>query len=795
MIRNKNQFQRLLSEKKSSITDKELFTSKYITNMFKSITDAIAKTFKTMFKVVLVWLDDDDQTTAYSELGSDSYRSIVMNVNNELVRDSNRLTRLKLLLGQLLHEIGHLLYTDCKIYNAYKNDVLRTRTMECAPYVTSRMQAMPSITEGVLNVQFEIMNDIEDGYVDDRQMKKYPGYGQYLKEKRLKQTTLMADHTLEAMREEGLSDIVIALNLLLSYAKFGFINVLDEEAASEDDVYNTFLTLLPTVNEAVNCDSYRQRLQYSEVVLESFWQFIEPDIPEEQPKASKHSSSSSSEESESSSEEESSSGSEGNSEENEGSASESSSGSKGSSEEENSSSSEESSQPSNGESEGSASSSEENGSEDESEEEGGNEEGSSEETSFSDDDVDEDLGNAPSQQSESSGSDEGEEENTPSRQQLSENELNQLLNQLTQSSSGDSDDAKKSMKSNVSAVSGTPFKVNGENEQRQASPQQPESELKNALNELAEEQANAENEAAIQSEGQEILNSMPKGDYHEGITPYWHRKEPIVPNDYDEVLKEANEIVMKLTKQFEKYIKDMEMGDLDTELYFGQRLYAPYRRDMKKFASPVLPEDRTRIAVMLLIDMSGSMYGINIQIARQAAIVLYQFCKKMKIDISIYGHGSEDEEDVQMVSYSEFNGFDRDDIIRVTGVCAENWCNRDGYAVRYCCEKLLKQPAEERFMIVISDGCPSVSGYGFYYNPNTEETSGSAKEDINDLLTKYGRKGIHFITAGISGDKERLEALWCKGLPKRLQAKYLDVQKMDEMPKQLIGILKKFLEK
>ena len=73
-------------------------------------------------------------------------------------------------------------------------------------------------------------------------------------------------------------------------------------------------------------------------------------------------------------------------------------------------------------------------------------------------------------------------------------------------------------------------------------------------------------------------------------------------------------------------------------------------------------------------------------------------------------------------------------------------CNRDGAALRFVAEKLNKQNAEVKLLLIICDGQPNDDGY-----------SGTAAEaDLRGIKQEYSRKGVQIFAAAIGDDRERI---------------------------------------
>lgn len=108
------------------------------------------------------------------------------------------------------------------------------------------------------------------------------------------------------------------------------------------------------------------------------------------------------------------------------------------------------------------------------------------------------------------------------------------------------------------------------------------------------------------------------------------------------------------------------------------------------------------MAVAVLIDESGSMSSRDrITHARKTAIVLYNFCRGLGIPIEIYGHST--GYGVELYSYASFDSVNDTDCYRLMDMSARGG-NRDGAALRFTAERLVKRPEKRKLLIIISDG-------------------------------------------------------------------------------------------
>ena len=194
------------------------------------------------------------------------------------------------------------------------------------------------------------------------------------------------------------------------------------------------------------------------------------------------------------------------------------------------------------------------------------------------------------------------------------------------------------------------------------------------------------------------------------------------------------------------------------------------------------PGKKTDAVVCVLVDNSGSMIGHRIEAAKVAALTLYDFCRKAGIPILVYGHHTDgydhrdpSEETVYFHSYAEFEE-DRNDRLRI--VTMENdGSNRDGAALLFMANKLLKRPEKQKLLFLISDGLPNATRYFGSY----------ATADLKKIKEKLGKKGILFQAAAIGWDKEAIRKIYGNA--------YLDISSLEQLPIRLTKQLAKLLRR
>ncbi len=285
----------------------------------------------------------------------------------------------------------------------------------------------------------------------------------------------------------------------------------------------------------------------------------------------------------------------------------------------------------------------------------------------------------------------------------------------------------------------------------------------------------------------DVLNSdagkVPLTAAHEGVTMTIKRAAR-VPETYIEQYDEISPMIKSISKRLQKSVaqvlRDRERGGKMTNLPMGRRLNIRSfaREDGKVFSKQILPDEQAKVAVALLLDESGSMGGSNrCTYARTAALIINDFCEASKTPLCVYGHTADTGAgsfSVEMFSYVEYEKVDNNDKYRLMDISARG-NNRDGAALMYVAEKLMKRPEKNKLLILVSDGQPAASGY-----------SGSAAEaDLLSIKQYYKRRGIHLIAAAIGSDKEAIKRIYQDG--------YLDITDLDKLPQALTSIIKDYI--
>lgn len=266
--------------------------------------------------------------------------------------------------------------------------------------------------------------------------------------------------------------------------------------------------------------------------------------------------------------------------------------------------------------------------------------------------------------------------------------------------------------------------------------------LEEILNEIIRQEENndsqkTKDEKNISSEvkkNDSRLGKLLQGDMEEGVSSdiLIHYPEENKMN-YQKSLERVSRYIPAIRKALQyrggerKIVnKGLRSGVLDTskiaEAYQG--VETVYMRNSTQKA--------TDLAVCVLIDQSGSMYGPNIEAATDTAILLTEALSSIKnLKLFIYGHDADSK--VNIYSYVE----DRKGSRYSLGSTASYYSNLDSKAILEVAGRVRKQFSGEVLFFVISDGSPC-------------EDPQNVKKAVKDLK----KKGFNIMSIGIEDDYE-----------------------------------------
>lgn len=680
------------------------------------------------------------------------------------------------ILGVLFHEMGHIMFTDSEyrtkeVQNlCTKNEFLKPRNLPAElednyRAIKEAIENNDGFKEVIIKLLLTLSNIIEDGRIENLLLKSCSRCAGFCKGLTILRTFQFEDTNFDkdvrAARENDIEEFQLAFNPLLYYAKFG-----KDHATYRKGLLPMYEAAKPFVDDfMLKGKSNREMFDDVRAIIVLAWDYGLKEIFEmaEIMKAL-----------ESMNEEGGSD--EGGSESGDSSSSSSDGSGKKSSKSSSSKSTEASGTAGTESSDGSDS---EDSSEDNAESaEGENDkEGSSAESESgkggaedgTEDDGNKD-GSSKSDKSDKDSSSESDDSTTPAGDGYSDKEIVK---------SADSEKIKEGIKKTMEAIenavqtpeSGYEGKGLANNKEASDAPvaQDADIELNGIINEAAEDAVNSKNRAAIT---EDIYNhirqhSSSRLTIHV-LSPDEFKSDSEKTKTVEQIKSEIATPVVRAAREINNHIlSDQPTGKKMTYSGGAFKVNQVYRRNYRYFEKKGHKLDTKKLAVAIRIDESGSMIcSDRYEYAKLAACCLYQLSEKVEtLDVAIFGDTAYGRGAFVSIPYCDFGVKPKDVMEDLSYIYPKNG-NNDALAISLLGDKLLKQDADERILISISDGAPT-------------ECTG---EELKNAVKKYLSKGVNVIAMAIGSDKERIASYYG-------EEHFCDIKDLNELPKTLIRLI------
>ena len=299
---------------------------------------------------------------------------------------------------------------------------------------------------------------------------------------------------------------------------------------------------------------------------------------------------------------------------------------------------------------------------------------------------------------------------------------------------------------------------------------------------MKEEKAVSEVNDELTKELSKESSELDYGSAHRGLSTSVSRVKNVSEraiSTYNETMGSIEKIAEIMARRVKPYLRKND-GDnaMDMTWFFSGSKFDATRlvyNDYRVFKHATTPLPDNKIAVSILIDESGSMGGKRIEMARAAAIALYSFCEKCELACSVIGHTSKfGVGDLELSIYADFDTPDKLDKYRLLNIQAKQ-DNRDGAAILFAGEHLLKRPEKTKILFIISDGAPCATRYH----------GRAAEADMANIANGLSRRGAKIFTAAIGSDKENIHRIFGTG--------FLDITSLETLPEQMLALVKRYI--
>ena len=233
------------------------------------------------------------------------------------------------------------------------------------------------------------------------------------------------------------------------------------------------------------------------------------------------------------------------------------------------------------------------------------------------------------------------------------------------------------------------------------------------------------------------------------------KDDRVAKSEYNKVKRKHLNSVLNVVKQLKKlFAESVEETDYRSSGKLSIPRTMSSTKTAKLFTKTITPEDKSDMAVMVLIDESGSMSGSRIERAKEAAINITEVFGQLGIPTYIMGFTAD------MHGYSSLHYHYSDwrnlpsDRLKLTSIKAK--CNNfDGYAIRYASKVLNLRKETHKILFVISDGQPAAQAYGYWDNE-------AGYRDTKDAIFESRELGQNVLGVAIGSDIDTLQKMYGK---------------------------------
>ena len=794
------------------ITESVLFKSRAVstalTNVSQYLFDTIPFKNKKTINVTANY-DKKNDAVAYATSESNIYVNFGNSYLDKNPKGKKNTTEKKWLLGKglVLHEIGHLLFTNFNDMANFQKAITADQWNWQRPIkagVSPDFNEKLKEVNAYLNIsvhnrkQFitafhDFYNIIEDGYIEEALMKSFKGdFVASLYE--LRDFQYEEFSTIERGMEDGRSNFSIWQLMMLSYAKYGLIKVQDNSTFTEPLV-KKFCNFLPSITDCVTENNSYARLDKSLTLYIDMWDVVKENLVNITDEAydkmmkalemladSMGAANQRGQAIDISQSKDSSDSSENSlnrkitqllAAKQKSTSNKSNVNEQGSEQEDGEKSSDSSSSSTDNKSEGdnsgttegkSASSASEQGSVQEDSEKSSDSSSGSTDNKSEGDNSDTTEGKSASSANEQGSKQESNDNSSSSDNNQSENDISDNV--------ADYDSLLKTLSKELKEVEAE------KEEDKQKAEQKAEQDISATKQNVARDRVTEQARNEARQADEQMINSCIMDGPHAKVTYRLHDFSPasckeayVKMNNTYSLERIGKKMAQKVKPIFEKKIK----GAVYHGQHCGSRISIPhYQKDSSKPFDRIKKPEKISLSCTVIIDQSGSMYGYKLESALRAAAIIKNFCNELKIPTMVFGHSSS-YPTMDIYRFCEFDG--SEDEIYTLAAGNAHCGTRDGAALLYAVNKLKDRREEKKIIFIISDGSPCDYGYSGI----------TAYKDIQGIIKSASAYGISFFAAAIDEDKESIAKIYGED-------RFVDISNLDDLPSKMAYVLKRALK-
>lgn len=275
---------RMIEDKKTLITDPEFFTSAGYKAYLADLAEAASQRYSRPVTVVTDWKHNKKAYVAFTD-----NRCIHINVGHPMIQSlETREMKNTSIVGLNAHEIGHVMFTDFTVMQAYEDawtdgvfypSIPSPKTIEESDALAEIQEALlanDTVTKQELSVIGKnIDNILEDIYIESRMCRVFPG--SFRRGIHLNAGLIIKDMpTVAAQIKHGYNGVSVMRNLMLYYARTRQIpkNLLKSTDATAVSYLELLRRCIPYMENAFYITDGSMRFAAANQIILILWQEI-----------------------------------------------------------------------------------------------------------------------------------------------------------------------------------------------------------------------------------------------------------------------------------------------------------------------------------------------------------------------------------------------------------------------------------------------------------------------------------------------------------------------------------------
>lgn len=317
---------------------------------------------------------------------------------------------------------------------------------------------------------------------------------------------------------------------------------------------------------------------------------------------------------------------------------------------------------------------------------------------------------------------------------------------------------------------------------------------KQIAQDTSEKHASCKEEESLKKAMEEMKGYFPRGGMTASIRPSVSARAN--KETYEDCYNEVKDISKKCVRQISQILKKRNYADMQSGYLYGTKFNAAeaYREDGKCFSRRLVPDATPDVAFSIMVDESGSMDGSKIEMAQKAAILFDDVSRQLNIPTRIIGHTTS-YGDIKITNYVNFKTNDRERYT-LGSINASNSNVDVGVLTGLCEEMLKRKEKSKVVIVISDGApwsTPDAERGNFrgvqfkeLDSANNRIATDLGNQELNACVRYYRKKGLKIIGVALD-DSDAIKAIYEEGT--------LDCTRLDKLPSEMVKIFRKYVLK